>query len=296
MKSYFAQTIMLGLLSGYALSLSASTLRIFPAVELEFSTEAGQSYQIQYSSNLVSWIAYGTPVAGTGSNFSLLVSTRDTERRFFRLAPTDLAPGLVALYRFDGSAADYSTNANHGTVVNVTLATNRFGRANAAYRFAGTSDSYVRVPSSSSLNITNAITLAAWINFEVGGTVYPRIINKGAYELATGEFFRSTRRFYFTIESPAQTQLGTPTEILQAGQWHFVCATYDGTLMLLYVDGVLLATTNAPGGIAATELEMNIGRNVRNSADNYQGLIDDVRIYNRALSAQEITGLFNETE
>jgi len=176
------------------------------------------------------------------------------------------------------------------------LVTNRFGRPDAAYYFAGNSDSYIGVPNSSSLNITNAITLAAWINFEVGGTVFPRIINKFAYELATGEFFRATRRLYFTIEGSAQTQLASPAEILQAGRWHFVAATYDGTLLLLYVDGLAVASTVAPGGIVPTTLDLNIGRNVENSADNYQGLIDDVRIYNRALSCAEISVLFNETE
>src|SRR5438309_7045938 len=134
----------------------------------------------------------------------------------------------------------------------------------------GSSDSYVGVPNSSSLNITGPITLAAWINFEVGGTIFPRIIHKFAYELATGEYFRSTRRIYFTIEGSAQTQIASPTEILQAGRWHFVAATFDGTLLQLYVDGLAVASTVAPGAIVPTDLDLNIGRNVQNSADNYQ--------------------------
>jgi len=204
--------------------------------------------------------------------------------------------GHEASYRFDGSPADCSTNGNHGIAYNVTLAPDRFGRANSAYRFAGTSDSYIRVPHSSSLDITNTITLVAWINFEVGGTVYPRIVRKYGYDLATGMASSSTRRLYFTINSPAQTGLSTPTEILQAGRWHFVAATYDGTLMLVYVDGVLRAATVAAGGMAPSNLDVNIGRNPENNSDNYKGLIDDVRIFNRALSSPEITALFNETE
>ena len=237
-------------------------------------------------------------VPGTGSTYNLLVSTKNTGRRFYRLATmNDATPGLVAFYRFDGSPADCSTNGNHGVAHNVTLTTNRFGRANAAYRFAGSSDSFISAPTSRSLEITNAITLAAWINFEVGGTFSPRVINKYSYELDTTEAFRSTRRAAFILNgSTQQPALYSPTEVLQAGRWHFVAATYDGSLMLLYVDGTLIAATVYAGGMPATAQDLNIGRNAQNASDNYRGLIDDVRIFNRALSSAEITALYNETE
>ena len=191
------------------------TLKIYPAIELEFTTTLGLCYQIQYSSNLVTWQPLGVSVPGTGSTYNLLVSTKNTGRRFYRLATmNDATPGLVAFYRFDGSPADCSTNGNHGVAHNVTLTTNRFGRANAAYRFAGSSDSFISAPTSRSLEITNAITLAAWINFEVGGTFSPRVINKYSYELDTTEAFRSTRRAAF-IANPRRwviVALGLPPD------------------------------------------------------------------------------------
>ena len=270
-------------------------LKIYPAIELEFTPESGLCYQIQYSTDLATWLPLGGTVSGNGGNYNLLISTKNTPRRFYRLAITnDSAPGLVAFYRFDGSPADCSGTGNHGIAYNLVPAPDRFGLANSAYRFAGTSDSYIRVPHSSSLDITNTITLVAWINFEVGGTFSPRIINKSAYDLATTDASSSTRQLAFTIKSPAETWLPTPTDILQAGHWHFVAATYDGTLLLVYVDGVLRAATVAPGGMVSTNVDVNIGRNAQNGSDNYKGLIDDVRIYNRALSSSEITALFNE--
>jgi hypothetical protein len=274
------------------------SLKIYPAIELEFATDFGRCYSIQYSTDLATWSPLGGPVIGTGGTYNLLLSTKNTEKRFYRLTNTfDLSPGLVASYRFDGSATDCSINGNHGIANNVTLTTNRFGRANAAYRFAGTSDSYIRVPNSPSLNVSKAITLAAWINFEVGGTVFPRILNKNTYELATGEAFRSERRFFLTLnEGATATQLGTANDVLQAGRWHFVVGTYDGTLMLLYVDGVLAAATVVHTEIRATDFDLNIGRTVPSGEANYKGLIDDVRIYDRALSASEITMLMNEPD
>src|SRR5437762_13630685 len=112
------------------LAQEAGTLRIYPAIELEVSTSLGCSYEIQSSSNLIDWATFGTPVSGTGSNYNLLVSTKNTERRFYRLQPSSLSSGLVAFYRFDGDATDSSGNFNHGVAYNVVQTTNRFGRTN----------------------------------------------------------------------------------------------------------------------------------------------------------------------
>lgn len=62
------------------------------------------------------------------------------------------------------------------------------------------------------------------------------------------------------------------------------------------MDGALLAAPVATGGMTPANLDVNIGRNPENTSDYYKGLIDDVRIYNRALSSSEITALFNEAE
>lgn len=296
MKLKTLQTAACALLLAAPLTLRAEDLKIFPAVELEFPTAPGGLYQILCSSNFAQWWPLGDPVSGTGQNYNLLVSTRTTGMRFYQLEALDATPGLVAWYKFDGNAQDSSTNRNHGQAFGLTLSTNRFGRANAAYRFQGNSTSFVKVPHSASLNITNAITLTAWINFEMGGTIYPRIINKDSYDLATGPNYRNPRRLHFLMKNPAQTELYTPAEVMQAGRWHFVTATYDGSLVLVYVDGALLNATVVANAMMANTRDVNIGRNTVNTADNYQGLIDDVRIYNRALSAAEITALFNQAE
>jgi hypothetical protein len=74
-----------------------------------------------------------------------------------------LSDGLVAYYPFNGNANDASGNGNNGIVVGATLTADRFGNPNSAYSFNGTSD-YIRVPNSSSLQLTNDFTLTAWIN------------------------------------------------------------------------------------------------------------------------------------
>src|SRR5262249_14065065 len=85
---------------------------------------------------------------------------------------------------------------------------------------------------------------------------------------------------------------GTATR-LAPGAWHHLAATYDGSVLRMYVDGVQVGTLNAPGNIATTVgAPLEIGGDAL-WGEFWSGLIDDVRIYNRALSAAEVTTNMN---
>jgi hypothetical protein len=274
--------------------LIASPLQIHSAVELHFPTELEKRYQIEASSDLTDWERFSSPIVGTGTDFDLLVSIRGTGMRFFRLIDLDVSPGLVARYRCDGNALDSSTNRNHGVSFGVTWTTNRFGIPGAAAQFAGTLDSFIKVPDAPSLDVTNELTLSAWINFDVGGYEHPRILHKHVYELLTYEASDAIRRPGFQCLGIGS--VATTPPVLSAGAWTFLAATYDGSEMKLYIDGnVVAVATGPPAFISTNDLDLNIGRNASNFSDNYKGIIDDVRIYNRAFSAAEILQLFRET-
>lgn len=294
----FISSITLGLASLILSTsvLSAQSLRVYPAIELVFPTTTNAIHQLESSTDLARWRQFGEPIRGTGQDFSLLVSTRGTGPRFFRLARPATTEGLVALYKFEGNASDWSTNGNHGLPSNVSLTTNRFGKANAAYRFSGASDSVIRVPNSPSLNPSNSLTLAAWVNFEAEGIISARILMKGRYDLAFSDAGLAERRPGFTVQTPSENLLLTPAPVTQAGKWHFIVGTYDGSTMRLYVDGVQAAETPATGDITPSSSDLIIGQNSDNGEDIYKGIVDDIRIYNRALSPAEIGELFQETE
>lgn len=272
------------------------SLRVYPAIELVFPTTTNVIYQLESSEDLTAWKRFGETIIGTGGDFSLLVSTRNAGPRFFRLAGPVTAEGLVAFYKFEGNASDWSTNANHGVPSNVSLTTNRFGRADAAYYFSGAPDSLIRVPNSPSLNLSNALTLAAWVNFDPEGVISTRILMKDTYDLAFSDAGLAERRPGFTVQTPSEYLLLTPQRITQAGKWHFIAGTYDGTAMRLFVDGVQAAERPATGDITPTSSDLVIGQNSEIVADIYKGIIDDIRIYNRALSPAEVLELFQETE
>jgi PKD repeat protein len=100
----------------------------------------------------------------------------------------DLSKGLVAYYPFNGNANDESGNGNHGVVHGASLASDRFGKFNSAFKFDGL-ESYIEIPDSSSLDFTSEFSLSVWVNsntqstdkYTVGGI----ILNKEfSYELA----------------------------------------------------------------------------------------------------------------
>jgi concanavalin A-like lectin/glucanase superfamily protein len=278
-----------------AMAIVAGPLQIYSAVELQFPTALEKHYRIEASSNLENWEPFGDLIVGTGTDFHLLVSTKGTSMRFFRLIDLDISAGLAARYRCDGNALDSSTNRNHGTSLGVTWTTNRFGVPGAAAQFAGTFDSFIRVPHAPSLDITNELTLAAWINFDVGGHEHPRIVHKHVYELFTYEATDAVRRPAFQCLSIGLVVTIAP--VLSAGEWRFLAATYDGLTMKLYVDGALVSeVTGPPTPILTNDSDVNIGRNAGTLSDNYKGSIDDVRIYNRALPVAEVLQLFQERD
>jgi hypothetical protein len=272
------------------------SLQVYPAFELVFPTTTNVIYQLESSEDLTAWRRFGETIIGTGGDFSLLVSTRNTGPRFFRLAGPVTTEGLVAFYKFEGNASDWSTNGNHGVPSNVSLTTNRFGRADAAYRFSGASDSIIRVPNSPSLNVSNTLTLAAWVNFEPEGFISARILMKGRYNLAFADAGLAARRPGFIVQTPFEHLLLTPTPVTQAGKWYFIVGTYDESIMRLFIDGIQAVEMAATGNITPSASDLIIGQNSDNRTDTYKGIIDDIRIYNRALSPAEVLELFQETE
>ena len=207
----------------------------------------------------------------------------------------NLNEGLVAHFEFGGNADDSSGNDNHGEVVGASLATDRFGVADSAYYFDGNNDR-IEVAHSDSLNISKHITLSAWVYTENGGPNNPRIISKdylgshSGYELYTDE-----------VGSNSYRKVGTTTAgdiglqdvgLVYFDQWHFVATTYDGERMVIFVDGVEVGSVEITSEISTNSYSLWIGDRRHNSLDDFQGKIDDVRIYNRALSAAEIQALY----
>lgn len=206
--------------------------------------------------------------------------------------------GLVSWYRAEADAAD-SAYGNHAQLVGgATVAAGKVGQA---FSFDGVDDE-VRAPHNLNQNPGNQITIEAWINpdtLDHGRPIAQKRSagNVGGFTLETthssipGEPANGLQFVLWLGSTPTQSRIATPAEVLTTGAWQHVAATYDGTAMKIYVSGNEVASQAASGPIADTSEPVVIGRNVVIPSFAWDGLIDEVSLYNRALSQAEIQAI-----
>jgi hypothetical protein len=199
-------------------------------------------------------------------------------------------PGLVAAYGFEetsGPVTDSSGLNNAGTIVNGAART-AAGKIGRAIDFDGVDD-YVSVADSNALDLTTGMTLEAWVQLDTVSPWRTAIFKEKAgsvvYDLYATNASNSPQgeaRFGSAI-----VQTGAPPA-LSAGVWTHLAVTYDGTALRVYRNGAQAATKAASGAIQTSTGALRIGGNLI-WGEYLDGRIDEVRVYNRALSAGEIT-------
>jgi archaellum component FlaC len=203
--------------------------------------------------------------------------------------PMDVTTGLVAYYPFNGTAGDSSGNGNHGTVIGAIPATDRFGISNKSYFFEGSS-SYITIPSSiSNSNIKGAATFSSWLNSNNGNNYFICKSNStdGDYRI-----FTTSSYLRFVLDSK-EYSLNYNFPI---NQWFHIVVTFFNGTVNLFMNGNLVGTTsvvfnNYP--VTNTNTNLEIGRDPWGLNEFHQGKIDEIRVYNRALTQSEITYLAN---
>lgn len=204
----------------------------------------------------------------------------------------DLSDGLVAYYPFNGDANDESGNGNDGTVNGATLTTDRFGNADSAYSFNG-SDDYISADGDGSLAINENFSLSTFIYAdEVTSATQFLLVRRGG----TKDYYKLTLKLdkiNFKTESGPVPAMASDLAI-EISNWYHVCAVYDGSSARIYINGQLSAEEIASGNLSTSSANLYIGCNTPSGTDDrwFDGKIDDVRIYNRALSETEIQQLY----
>lgn len=211
--------------------------------------------------------------------------------------PAFVTNGLVAFYPLDGDASDASGNQNNGNAIDVSFQTNRHGFPNAAGRFNGQSSS-VKVPIKTDFNLL-PVTATAWIAFDENrGTdfgivsIYPTASANGWGIFANADKIRS---WYYGPEGSVPEQWLISTN-LSRDRWYHAATVFDSTGGRLYLDGILIASHGWSGtpSVSTSEQGLILGEMLSpdGSHVNFTGAIDDVRVYNRALSNEEIKDLY----
>lgn len=198
--------------------------------------------------------------------------------------------GLVGWWKFDESegttAADSSGNGNNGVLVGNPQWQPSGGKSGGALKFDGDGD-YVKIINERPFDTTSQITVAAWVNIASVNAEWTAIVTKGdsAWRLSTES---SNPVFHFAVNS--STWLNAQKRV-ESGQWHHVAGVYDGKQMRIYIDGRMDASKPWDGGIEINNQPVYIGENAEQPGRFWHGLIDDVRVYNYALSESDIAGL-----
>lgn len=200
------------------------------------------------------------------------------------------AGGLVAAYNFqEGSGTtvqDASGQGNHGALSNVSWTTG--GQFGKALSFSG-SNSYVTVADKNSLDLTNGMTLEAWVYPTATMSGWRSVLLKEQTGgLAYGLYANSdTNKPVASINISGNDKNLPGVSALTANAWTHLAATYDGATERLFVNGVQVAKQAQTGNIPVSTGALRIGGNSI-WGEYFKGRIDEVRIYNRALSATEI--------
>jgi hypothetical protein len=202
-------------------------------------------------------------------------------------------PALVAAYGFeDGSGAttvDSSGNGLTGTINGATWVT--AGKYGKALSFNGTSN-WVTVADSSLLHLTSGMTLEAWVYPTASATNWSTAVLKErgttslAYALYAADGAAKPPAGY--IDKSGTDYNATGTANLPLNTWTYLAATYNGSAVMLYVNGTLAASRSVSGSIASSTSPLRIGGN-NVWGEYFKGMIDEVRVYNAALAAAQIT-------
>jgi len=198
--------------------------------------------------------------------------------------------GMLGWWKFDETdgnvAADSSGNGNNGALVGNPVWRPQGGKLGGAIELNSKGD-YVKIDNESAFDITGQITISAWVNITSVPQEWTGIVTKGdtAWRLST-DFANNV--FHFGVA--AQDYLNGKASV-GSGQWHNVLCVYDGQKMSIYVDGKLDVSKPRTGPIATNDCPVAIGENLELMGHCWHGLIDDVRVYNYALSPNEISAL-----
>jgi len=237
------------------------------------------------------------------SRAALLLTTLVATCTWVTSTPAQCLPapaGLVGWWQGESNATD-SIGTNHGTFpFGSAFATGQVGQA---LDFDGVSR-VVQVPDAPVLNPTNAITLEAWVYMTgpysgVGGAMFGKdgVYSDRQYMVGMVDRYQqgltnipNSWIFRAHLSVPGEFKILDSVTTIQFGSWHHVAMTYDGALLSLFVDGKLDASTPLSGPIITTSQPLVIGGSVDGPWD-FNGRVDELSLYHRALSANEITAI-----
>ena len=210
----------------------------------------------------------------------------------------DLSTNLQLFWAFTGNTTDSSGNSRNGTKVGrsvpLSLTYDLWSESNAAFNFNGTSDQVTYTPFSPTLN--TQLTISAWVSPAdlYSPTDSYSFISRGSNPDFQLMFYDDTTLSFIVTTSVGGTLsldiVIDPDDFID--EWNLVTAVYDGTNLRVYLNGYEEDFLAKTGNITATDTVCRVGNDT--GTNYFDGDIDDVRVYNRALTAIQVEALYNQ--
>ncbi|MBL7773213.1 MAG: hypothetical protein JNM95_10140 [Chitinophagaceae bacterium] len=198
----------------------------------------------------------------------------------------------IASYPFTGNAND-AIGTNHGTVSGATLTTDRFGNANSAYSFDGVDD-YIEVADNNLIDLSTNFTISVWI-FPTVNSAIGTIINKeNSYEISRHP--DGTIQYALSANGTGSDWAWVNTNIVAPlNAWSYITFVKTGSNVQVYLNAVNGHTNSAqPASLAANTSNLRIGERTF-TPEVFAGKLDDIKIYNTALSAVQVLNEYNSS-
>jgi hypothetical protein len=212
--------------------------------------------------------------------------------------PASLAQGLVGYWPFCGNALDESGNNNHGTVNGATLTADRFGNAGSAYGFDGVNDN-ITIQNSLLPNTASDYTISTWANAETfsGGSVVLTDRFGGSYAYKYGLGILPDSSYYANIYDSVIENIAKSMFKAKSNVWVNMTSSYNSlsNSIKLFINGLLIDSVIRTAAWNNVSNPTVIGQYVGPISSNYfHGQLDDIAIWNRALTPQEIKQVYNQ--
>lgn len=237
----------------------------------------------------------GTPINKTALLLDLQNRVSELENRLSLLEkmhglPVDWYNGLVGYWKLDEGTGnvtmDSSGNNNSGALMNEPLWTD--GKYGKALSFDG-EDDYVAVPQSSNLDIVDSVSVTAWVYpkaFPTAGIILSRWYDGTEPDRGVTLHFMQASHLRFGVIDDGNL-LDVPFSF-EINKWYYLAATWNGSVSKVYVNGIEIGHRSTSGSFTNQNVNLGIGCDLNPFHAYFNGTIDNIMIYNRSLSAEEV--------